>query len=438
VTETIPIETRALKELKPAPYNPRKKLVARDKEFQDIKASIERWGYVEPIVWNKRSGNVVGGHQRLSVLKSLKVANAQVAVVDLDDTEERALNVALNRIEGAWDQNKLSLLIAELSGNKFDITRLGFRQSELDEILGRKAKLPKQDPDSPSPIPEKAVTKPGDLYELESGDLRHRLLCGDSASSESYERVLGNERADLIFTDPPYGVRLHMIRRGRGGKRHQELINDGIVGAQWCSWLQSTMKHWAARSDPDAALYCFYASSNEAYQLEAVCKSGWRWVQQLIWVKQFALGRDDYHWAHEPLIYAFRQGGRARWHGDRSQTTVWELNGELEKMTREQLLAMIRGQQTTVWHQTKDAAMSYLHPTQKPVSLAAKAFANSTQAREIVLDPFGGSGSTLIAAELNRRQARLIEIEPRYCDAIINRYRATFDQVSVTKNGKVL
>lgn len=117
---------------------------------------------------------------------------------------------------------------------------------------------------------------------------------------------------------------------------------------------------------------------------------------------------------------------------------MWELNGELEKMTREQLLAMIRGQQTTVWHQTKDAAMSYLHPTQKPVSLAAKAFANSTQAREIVLDPFGGSGSTLIAAELNRRQARLIEIEPRYCDAIINRYRATFDQVSVTKNGKVL
>ena len=355
-----------------------------------LEASYQRFGLVQPIVWNQRTGYVVGGHQRLKILKKQRVKQTEVVVVDLDDTEERALNVALNNphISGEFTADLQSLLEGIQSEND-----LLFHSLRLDELLGEPIALPPTgDPEAVPDPPAEAKTKPGDVYVLGN----HRLICGDSTQAGTFEALLGNERVDLLLTDPPYGSNYSAktydmnVALGNAPVRHRDIANDTYTNLRqfFASWL--SIIPW---NDPNA--FFIFLSGHELHNLRlAIEDCGLKWSDYLIWVKDvLVLGRKDYNLRHEFIVYGWNE--RHRFYGPTNSVSVFEFNRS---------------------HKSK------LHPTMKPIDLLERLLTDGSAPSAIVLDPFGGSGSTLIACEAQNRQARLVELDPLYCDVIVKRW----------------
>jgi len=457
-----------VKELGPASYNPRNISKSR---LATLKKSMERFGDLSGIVYNVRTKRLVGGHQRLKnfdpewtisitgvrakrpVDKAGTVARGYVSApsgqwtyreVDWDEATEKAANIAANAAGGAFDDDKLKGLVIELDEAGFDLELLNL--DDLESILG------KQDIDEPTDevptVPTKPRSKRGYLYEL--GD--HRIMCGDSTKSKDVERLFRNEAAAMVFTDPPYGVSykgagFDVIEGDR--KRDDELI----------AMLSDALKQAAAHTDEGAAFYIWHASSTREDFAYALKSAGLVERQYLIWAKpHIVLGRADYHWAHEPCFYASKCGCKPEFYGDRAQPTVWRITERKRKalttilgqglIVRAQAsgnsiviiprapkskkirgLRLEHGQSAFVdsnpsggdiWDVGADHG--YVHPTQKPVELARRAIMNSSREGQIVYDAFGGSGSTLIAAEATKRRALLMELDPKYVDVIISRW----------------
>ncbi len=428
--------TKKLKDLRPAPYNPRQTLKPGEHEYEAIKASLGEFGLVQPLVWNKRSGFLVGGHQRREVLIAEGLKEAQVVEVDLDEVSEKKLNLQLNGT-GRWDDGKLAEILSGMKLESVDIGSLGFSGREIADLLTKAKPKPKIDPDTPTGPVTIAESKPGDLYELwtDGSATRHRIMCGDSCDPEQMQRLMDGQKARLAFIDPPFGVS-YVSQAGTG---NGAIANDNLRGLHLTKFLQSAFERLHEATIDRAALYCFYASRNHIEFETAMIESRWTVKEQLIWAKQMVLGRSDYHWAHEPLLYAAKTGHNCDWLGDRTETTLLGREPlDLDKLTKDELRDLLRQiqQHSTLWEEKKDSAPNLIHSTQKPTSLCRRALRNSSLPGEIIIDSFGGSGSTMIGAELEGRQARLMELDPCYVDAAVARFGKTFENSHTSLNGK--
>lgn len=393
------IEKKKVIDLVPADYNPRKDLKPGDKEYEKLKRSINEFGYVDPLIWNKRTSRLVGGHQRLKVLKDMGIDEVDVVVVDMDEEKEKALNVALNKISGDWDKDKLMLLITDLQGEDFDVSLTGFDPEELDDLFKDDMKDGVKDDnfDVDKELKKPTMTKPGDLWQL--GE--HRLLCGDSTKEESYNLLMAGKQANLVITDPPYNVNY----QGSAGK----IKNDNMKDDAFYQFLLAAFTNMEKSMADDASIYVFHADTEGLNFRKAFSDAGFYLSGTCIWVKQsLVLGRSPYQWRHEPILFGWKKKGKHCWYAGRKESTIWEFDKPKKN---------------------KD------HPTMKPIPLLAYPIMNSSMTNSIVLDPFGGSGSTLIACEQTKRICRTIELDEKFCDVIVKRY---IEQVGSTKDVKVV
>ena len=396
------IEKLKIEQLIPADYNPRKDLKPGDPEYDKLKHSIEQFGYVEPLIWNKTTGRVVGGHQRLKVLLDMSIAEVECVVVEMDAEKEKALNVALNKISGDWDKDKLALLIADLQGADFDVSITGFDPGEIDDLFKDSLKdgIHDDDFDVETELQKPAVAKQGDVWLLG----RHRLVCGDSTKADTFIALMDGKLANLVVTDPPYNVNYE----GTAGK----IKNDNMGNEAFYDFLLAAFTNTEATMAQDASIYVFHADTEGLNFRKAFSDAGFQLSGCCIWKKpSLVLGRSPYQWQHEPVLFGWKKKGKHNWYADRKQTTIWEF--EKPKKNAD-------------------------HPTMKPVALLAYPIMNSSLTNCIVLDPFGGSGSTLIACEQSDRICFTIELDEKYCDVIVKRYIEQVggaDAVSLIRDG---
>ena len=389
------IEKKNVAELLPADYNPRKDLKPGDPEYEKLKRSIEQFGYVEPVIWNATTGCVVGGHQRLKVLQDMGMTEVDCVVVELDVEHEKALNVALNKISGEWDNDKLALLIADLQGADFDVSLTGFEPAELDDLFkdSTKDNIKEDDFDVAAELQKPTITKAGDLWCLGS----HRLFCGDSTKAESYEMLMAGKKANLVVTDPPYNVNYE----GTAGK----IQNDNMDNDSFYQFLLDAFTNMEQAMAEDASIYVFHADTEGLNFRKAFADAGFYLSGCCIWKKpSLVLGRSPYQWQHEPCLFGWKKSGKHQWYSGRKETTIWEF--EKPKKNAD-------------------------HPTMKPIALIAYPIMNSSMSNCIVLDPFGGSGSTLIACEQTGRICHTIELDEKYADVIVKSSFSNIEQQSL-------
>ena len=424
------IEKRAVVELKAAEYNPRKDLQPGDVEYEKLKRSIQEFGYVEPVIWNKRTGIVVGGHQRLKVMKDLGYTEVDCVVVDLDEAKEKALNIALNKISGEWDNDLLASLLKDLGGSGYDITLTGFDLAEAQELFGSGSmeNVHEDDFDADSALDavSEPKTKTGDLWLLG----QHRLLCGDCTQNEDVSKVLDEKTADIMVTDPPYNVDYGSAVKGKHESQSRQgslIANDNLSDDEFYQFLLAFYKAAEKGLKKGAPIYVFHSTKETVNFTRAMENAGLKCAQTLVWYKNhFTLGRQDYQWIHEPILYGWKEGAGHYFIDDRSLPTVnEELRLNLRKMSKVELVELVEkilDLPSTVIKDNKPSK-SPDHPTMKPITLCAKLIYNSSHEGDTVYEPFGGSGSTLIASEQLNRKCCAIELEPKYCDVIVRIYK---------------
>lgn len=402
-----------LSDLKPADYNPRIELKPGMPEFEKLSRSIEEFGFIDPPIFNERTGNLIGGHQRVAVASYLGgYDEVEVSVVDLPLDKEKALNVALNKISGRWDEEKLAALLRDIN---LDVSLTGFDEDEVEDLLATydyKEDIGKpiieDEFDVNQYIEEhpEPTTKSGQLWKL--GD--HYLLCGDATKSEDIDKLLQGNKADLVVTDPPYNVAVssdsqELQKSGRG-----KIMNDNMSDSDFDDFLTAVFKNYSVSMNPNAAIYVFHGSSYQREFENAMNAADIMVRSQCIWVKNNAtFGWSQYRWQHEPVFYAYKKNEAPAWYGDRKQTTVWQ-DDLLEDLP------------ATVWRINRDDTTKYYHPTQKPLSLIAIPVRNSSKRNDVVLDLFGGSGSTLMTCDQLERVCFTLELDPIFCDVIIERW----------------
>lgn len=400
---TMEIKELPLKDLKPAVYNPRKKLKKGDKEYEKIKQSLLKFGYVDPIIVNEDL-TVIGGHQRLTVLKDLDYETAKCVIVDLPKEDEKALNIALNKITGQWDEALLADLLLDLQESDFNLDLTGFEPPEIDDILSNvhDKELSEDDFDVEEELKKPTVSRQGDIWQLG----KHRVICGDSTKAETYKQLLDDRKANLVVTDPPYNVDVEET----AGK----ILNDNMSDGDFYQFLLSMFTQVENHMEDDASIYVFHADTEGLNFRKAFKDAGFYLSGCCIWKKNsLVLGRSPYQWQHEPCLYGWKNKGKHQWFSDRKQTTIWE-------------------------HDRPKSSKD--HPTMKPIQLMAYPIQNSSMRGTIVLDPFLGSGSTLIAADQTGRVCYGIELDEKFVDVIVKRYiEVTGDtEVTVQRNHEVL
>ena len=390
-------------ELCPAAYNPRKKLKAGDKEYEKIKNSILEFGYVEPIIVNYDM-TVIGGHQRLTVLKDLGYTEVQCVVVHIEDEHKvKALNIALNKITGAWNEQLLADLLVDLQSVDFNTDLTGFEAPEIEQLFSKvhNKDIKEDDFDVEEELKNPPISRKGDIWLLG----RHRVICGDSTIPETYTKLMEGRRANLVLTDPPYNVNVEET----AGK----IQNDNMPDEDFYKFLFAAFVNMEQNMENYASIFVFHADSKGLIFRQAFHDAGFYLSGCCIWKKNaLVLGRSPYQWQHEPCLFGWKVGGKHQWYSDRKQTTIWEYDRPKS---------------------SKD------HPTMKPVALMAYPIQNSCMSNCIVLDPFLGSGSTLIACEETGRICYGVELDEKFCDVIVKRYlekTGTGDSIYVLRDGE--
>jgi DNA modification methylase len=381
--ETWPID-------RPIPYARNARKIPQQ-AIDKVAGSIKEFGFRQPIVVDKE-GVIVAGHTRLLAAQKLGLAEVPVHVAsELTATQIKAYRLADNRVnqESSFDNDLLVLELAELKVEDYEFELTGFDPGELCalEALGNFTTEGLTDEDELPPIPELPLTVEGDVWTLGN----HRLLCGDSTNTTHIERLMSGQQADLVVTDPPYNVAYQ-------GKTKDALTiqNDRMGDRSFFDFLLKVYSNLLGIVKDGAGIYVFHADTEGLNFRRALVESGFKLAQCCIWVKQaMVMGRQDYHWQHEPVLYGWKPTGSHHWYADRKQTTVWNFNRPMRN-----------GE----------------HPTMKPVALIEYPIRNSSRPGDIVVDPFGGSGSTLLACEQNARSCRTMEIDPKYCDVMLERW----------------
>ena len=389
------LEKLEINKLKMAEYNPRKELTEKDPEYIKIKKSINEFGYVSPIIINSDM-TVISGHQRLKVLKDLGNTEIECIIVNFDKSKEKMLSVALNKISGEWDNAKLEELLADLKETDIDLDLTGFSFDEVDDILKDITGSKEDDFDIDQALNEieEPVSKAGDIWILG----KHRLMCGDSTVKENVDKLMNNNKADMVFTDPPYLMNFDGNVHADGSKSfnavHGKIKNDNMSreeGDQFILKMFEMIKEY----NKGAYYVCFYRLGLD-YIFRALDKLNNRYKALIIWNKgNHTLSNSDYMSKYEPIVYGWFASHL--FYGDRSNFDIWDIE------------------------RTKK---NDLHPTMKPVDLVVEAIKNSSKIEDLVLDLFGGSGTTLIAAEQTKRTCYMMELDPKYCDVIIKRWES--------------
>ena len=374
-----------IEEITPYANNPRN----NDGAVESVAKSIEKFGFIGAIILNKDKV-IINGHTRVKACKKLGMETVPAIIVDhLTKEQEDALRIADNKTGeiAEWNEDLLRAELKALEEAGFGIEDLGFDNSELEALLEGDVSVSvgETDPNAAPEVPEVAVSRPGEVYILGN----HRLVCGDSTKAEDVGRVCKEGEADMWLTDPPYNVAYE-------GSNGLTIQNDSMEDVKFREFLRTAFGHAEKALKPGAPFYIFHADS-EGYNFRGACHDiGLRVRQCLVWKKNaLVLGRQDYQWIHEPCLYGWKEGGPHPWYADRSQTTVMEFNKPKK---------------------------NDVHPTMKPVEMLVYLLQNSSKRGDVVLDTFGGSGSTLIACEQTGRVCRTVELDPRYCDAIRRRW----------------
>jgi len=368
-----------------------------DEQVAQIAASIREFGFNNPVLIAE-DDTIIAGHGRVMAARKLNLSEVPcLRLSHLTETQRKAYILADNKLalNAGWENNLLSLELTELADSGFDITLTGFTQEEMDALKPIEVTEGLTDEDAVPEVPEEPVTRLGDVWLLG----RHRLMCGDSTSIEQAEKLMDGVKVDMVFTDPPYNV----AYEGRGEKNKLGKIkNDDMSDESFEQFCRDVFATYHAVMKPLACIYVCHPDSQTGPKLafEKTFGELFKKSSTLIWVKQSAgMGWQDYRAQHEPILYGWKEGGSGKhfYCGDRSKTTVWKIG--------------------------RDAQASYVHPTQKPVALPEEAIKNSSKGEDVVLDLFGGSGSTLIACEKTGRVNRSMELDPKYCDVIVKRWQ---------------
>lgn len=390
----IPID-----ELKPFTKNPKKH---PEKQLRMLKKSMQEFGWTNPILVAE-DNMVVAGHARLQAATELGFTEVPVIKLDLPYEKAVAYVIADNRLAelAETDTELLASLLQEVVDiPDFDIEAVGFEMQDIDEMMEELNPKEIIEDDVPE-VPEEAVTVRGDIWELG----RHRLMCGDSTSDDCVGKLMCGALANLIVTDPPYNV-------GYTGKTEDALKieNDSMSDSDFYDFLLSAYLQMYNHSDDGAGIYVFHADMEGINFRKAMIDTGYKLSQCCVWIKNtMVLGRQDYHWQHEPILVGWKPTASHNWYSDRKQTTVW--NFDRPTASRD-------------------------HPTSKPVELISYPIKNSSKVNDIVLDIFGGSGSTLIACEQTNRTCYMMELDPHYCDVIIQRYVNLTGNTNLIRNGE--
>lgn len=394
-----------VQDLKPAAYNPRKKLKPGDSEYEKIKKSIEEFGFADALVVNKDM-TIIGGHQRLTVAMELGYTEVPCTVVDIDKTREKALNIALNKITGAWDEALLAELLKDIEASGLSPMMTGFEPPEMEQLFNKVAsrEVSEDEFDVESELKKPTISKLGDLWHLG----RHRVICGDSTGEETYKVLMEGVKANVVVTDPPYNVDVEET----AGK----IMNDNMADQDFYKFLLAAYTRMHENLADDGSIYVFHADTEGLNFRKAFRDAGFYLSGCCIWKKNaLVLGRSPYQWQHEPCLFGWKANGKHEWYSDRKQTTIWEYDRPKA---------------------SKD------HPTMKPVQLMAYPIRNSSMTNGIVLDPFLGSGSTLVACEETDRVCRGIELDPKFVDVIVKRYielkEGKADDVYLIRDGQKL
>jgi DNA modification methylase len=366
-----------------------------DVQVAQVAASIQEFGWTNPVLVGS-DGVIIAGHARVLAARKLKMDTVPVIVLGhLTEAQRRALVLADNQLalNAGWDEEMLRVEMQDLGANGFNLELIGFSTEEVELILAGPEGTNEGQTDEDL-VPEAqatAITAPGDVWVL--GD--HRLLCGDATIMSDLEKVLAGGRADMVFCDPPYNVNYGATMKDKIRGTNRPIANDNL-GTDFEAFLRDACGNMLACCD--GGIYICMSSSEIHTLQKAFREAGGHWSTFVVWAKNtFTMGRSDYQRQYEPILYGWREGADHFWCGARDQGDVWFI---------------------------KKPHVNDLHPTMKPVELVERGVRNSSKTRDTVLDPFGGSGTTLIACERAGRQARVIELEPRYCDVIVRRWEA--------------
>ena len=377
-------------------------------QVNKLRASLREFGFVNPVIVD-RDLNVIAGHGRILAAKEEKIPEVPCVYVDyLTEAQKKAYILADNRMamDAGWDEELLRVEIEALQAEAFDVSLTGFDEKEITDLFkdGNGTGAEDDDFDLSAALEKAAFVERGDVWTVG----RHRLMCGDATVAEDVIKLMDGKKANLILTDPPYGVSF----QSADGLSIQ---NDSIKGEEFYQFLLAAMQNMVAVLEPGGAAYVFHADTEGLNFRRAFVDAGLHLAGCCIWVKNsLVLGRSDYQWQHEPVLYGFLKNGKHSWYSDRKQTTIW--NFDKPKRNKN-------------------------HPTSKPLDLLAYPIGNSTQANAIVLDTFGGSGSTLMAREQTNRICCTMELDEKYASVILRRYvedGGNPDEVYVERNGQKL
>ena len=376
-------------------------------QINKLRGSLREFGFVSPVIIDKDYG-ILAGHGRVMAARAENIEQVPCVFVDhLTEAQKKAYILADNRfaLDAGWDEDMLRVEMEALQGMDFDISLTGFDEAEITDLLSLDdGEAQEDDFDEDAALQAEPFVKTGDLWLLG----KHRLLCADSTKPEDVKLLMDGKKANVCITDPPYACN---YTGGTGMK----IMNDNLKGEEFYQFLLSAFKNAYENLADGAAIYIFHSDAEKVNFYNAVVAAGFHYSTTCIWVKQaLVLGRFDYQMRHEPVIYAFKDTVKHKFYGDRKQTTVWEFDRP---------------------------SKSKLHPTTKPLPLIAYPMKNSSLVNSIVLDLFGGSGSTLMAAEQMDRTAYLMELDPVYASAIVRRfvaYRGNTEDVHIIRDGKTL
>ncbi len=394
---TYVIEETAIDDLRPDPANPRR---ISNEQLVALTRSLQEYGFVQPVLARREDRTVIGGHQRLLAARRLGLRSVPVIYLDISLDQARVLNLGLNKISGDWDQELLARLLADLKPiEDIDLALTGFSEEELSKLLKsldireKRSKVESFDLEAALEAAQAAPrAQHGEVWAM--GE--HRLLCGDSTDAAAVAGLLAGRKAQVAFTDPPYNVALGDHGGQQRNQRRRRIQNDALPAEQWESFVRGWSRNLL--QSVDGALYICMSSKEWPLVSKVLEEEGGHWSDTIIWSKdRFVLGRADYQRQYEPIWYGWREGTQHFWRGDRDQGDVWKIDRPSD---------------------------NDLHPTMKPLPLIERALENSSQAGDVVLDLFLGSGSTLIAAERTGRICFGVELEPRYVDVAVMRWES--------------
>ena len=375
-------------------------------QINKLRASIREFGFINPVIID-RDYNVIAGHGRILASQEEGIDKVPCVFVDyLTDAQKKAYIIADNRmaLDADWDEELLKIEIESLKDEDFDLSFTGFDESELLDLFGddSKGKVEDDNFDLSLALEKASFVEKGDVWTIG----KHRLMCGDATSKEDVQTLMGDTKGNLILTDPPYGV---SFKSSSG----LTIENDSMKNDEFYNFLLSAFKNMADHLEKGGSAYVFHADTEGLNFRKAFVDSGFHLAGCCIWVKNsLVLGRSDYQWQHEPVLYGFMQNGKHRWYSDRKQTTIWNFDKPKKNSN---------------------------HPTSKPLDLLSYPISNSTQENAVVIDTFGGSGSTLMACEKMNRICYTMELDEKYASVILRRYvedTGDMDNVYVIRNGK--